>query len=478
MQGTILIVDDQESIRHFLGKDLEKSGHTILSAATGAEAKRLVVSEEPDVAIVDIRLPDTHGLDLLRELREAIPGLQVVIITAFSDVESAVQAMKRGAFDYIPKPVHLDQLHAVIDKALAAKRVTLELSHLREARRKDLGLNFVESRNPKMLRLLDMAMEVAKSGTTSVLIEGESGTGKEVIANIIHRAGPSASMPFLEMNCASLPEKLLESELFGHEKGAFTDATTQKKGLLELADGGTLFLDEVGEMAPGIQVKLLRVLERMNFKRVGGTRDIQVQVRVISATNRELRREVAEGRFREDLYYRLKVVPFLLPPLRERAEDIIPLGHNFRERFNQAFGKSFERFSQGAEQMLLAYPWPGNIRELKNMLERAILLGKGSVLDETHLSLETPQGSASRNPIAATVERLLSAELPMEGMNLERIVEEIERAAIMKASEQAGWNQSRTSALLGINRDKLRYRMKLYGIGREQGQETGEEVVA
>jgi len=231
-------------------------------------------------------------------------------------------------------------------------------------------------------------------------------------------------------------------------------------------------------MAPGIQVKLLRVLERMNFKRVGGTRDIQVQVRVISATNRELRREVTEGRFREDLYYRLKVVPFLLPPLRERPEDIIPLAHNFRERFNQAFGKSFERFSPGAEQMLLAYPWPGNIRELKNMLERAILLAKGSVLEESHLLLETREASASRNPIAAAVERLLSAELPLEGMNLERIVEEIERAAIVKASEQAGWNQSRTSALLGINRDKLRYRMKLYGIGREQGQESNEEAVA
>jgi DNA-binding NtrC family response regulator len=478
MHGNVLIVDDQESIRTILGKDLEKAGHTVFTAANGADAKRIVVEKEPDVAIVDIRLPDAHGLDLLRELRDAVPDLQVLIITAFSDVESAVQAMKRGAFDYIPKPVHLEQLHAVVDKALASKRVTLELSHLREARGKDLGLNFVASRSPRMLKILEMAGEVAKSNTTSVLIEGESGTGKEVIANFIHRSGPSAAMPFLELNCASLPEKLLESELFGHEKGAFTDAVSQKKGLLELADGGTLFLDEVGEMAPAIQVKLLRVLERMTFKRVGGTRDIRVQVRVISATNRELKLEVAEGRFREDLYYRLKVVPFSLPPLRERTEDILPLAQYFRERYNVAFGKSFGRFSPGAEAQMLAYPWPGNIRELKNMLERAILLGKGTVLEESHLSLEPSRDVGARSPIVLAVERLLSNENPLEGMELERIVEEIERAAILKASEQAGWNQSRTAALLGINRDKLRYRMKLYGIGRETGNEPNEETIA
>lgn len=477
MRGNVLIVDDQESIRRILGKALESDGHSVQTAGSAVEARAVLAREAPDVALVDLKLPDANGIDLMSELREAHPGLQVVIITAFSDVGSAVAAIQRGAFDYIAKPVNLDELGVVVGKALSTRRVSLELSHLREARGRELGLDFVETRNPKMLRVLEIARDVARSETTSVLIEGESGTGKEVVANVIHRSGSRAGNPFLEINCASLPETLLESELFGHEKGAFTDATSQKKGLLELADGGTLFLDEVGEMSQAIQVKLLRVLERMTFRRVGGSRDITVRVRVISATNRELDREVAAGRFRQDLYYRLKVVPLRLPPLRERPEDVLPLANHFRTRFNRAFGKAFAGFSPGAERVLLAHPWPGNIRELKNLLERTILLEKGDVVEERHLSLEPVSGlSAERHPLVSGVESLLSEEIPHDGIPLEKILEELERIAILKASEQAGWNQSRASALLGMNRDKLRYRMKVYGIHREDSEEKVEQA--
>jgi DNA-binding NtrC family response regulator len=471
MTGTILVVDDQEAIRHFLSKALQAEGHSVQTASCAEEARHVLSREGPDIALVDLKLPDANGLDLMAEMREALPSLQVVIITAFGEVETAVEAMKRGAYDYIAKPVHLDELGVVIRKALATKQASLELSHLREARGKELGLDFVETRNARMLRVLEIAREVARSETTSVLIEGESGTGKEVVANLIHRAAAESGSPFLEINCASLPEKLLESELFGHERGAFTDATSQKKGLLELTDGGTLFLDEVGEMSQAIQVKLLRVLERMTFKRVGGVRDIQVRVRVISATNRDLDREVAAGRFRQDLYYRLKVVPLRLPPLRERREDILPLANHFRTRFNRAFGKSFASFSPGAERVLLEHPWPGNIRELKNLLERTILLERGERIEERHLSLEPVRGISDRHPLLSGVECLLSEEIPSDGVPLEKLLEELERLAILKASEQTGWNQSRASALLGMNRDKLRYRMKVYGIHREDSEE-------
>ncbi len=471
MQGTILIVDDERTICHFLGKSLEADGHSVRVAASAAEARKVFAREEPDVALIDLRLPDANGLELMAELRESSPGLHVVIITAHSEVGTAVEAMKRGAFDYLAKPVNLDELGVIVRKALSTKRQSLELSHLREARGREIGLDFVETRNPRMLKALEIAREVARSETTSVLIEGESGTGKEVVANIIHRSGPTVAQPFLEINCASLPEKLLESELFGHEKGAFTDATSQKKGLLELADGGTVFLDEVGEMPPAIQVKLLRVLEKTTFRRVGGTRDITVRVRVISATNRQLDREVVSGRFRQDLYYRLKVVPLSLPPLRERPEDILPLANHYRERFNGAFGKSFGRFSPEAERRLLKHPWPGNIRELKNLLERTILLERGDRIEERHLALDAVRSAPERNGLVAGLERLLAGEVPPGGISLEGIVEHLERAAIVAASELTDWNQSRACAILGINRDKLRYRMKVYGIHRDETEE-------
>jgi len=309
-----------------------------------------------------------------------------------------------------------------------------------------------------------IAEQVARGDTTSVLIEGESGTGKEYFANLIHRMSARHSQPFVEINCAAIPSELLESELFGYEKGAFTDARAQKLGLMELANGGTLFLDEIGEMSPMLQVKLLRVLERRTFKRVGGTKDIAVNLRIISATNQDLERMVKEGAFREDLYYRLKVVPLFVPPLRERKEDIIPLSRLFMERFAKQFKKPFRDISLAAQRLLLDYPWPGNIRELRNLFERTILLEQGETLDAQHLKLAGRVRPASETSLGQRVDEVVSGTIPAGGIPFESLVEELERALIMRASYATKWNQSRTAELLNLKRDKLRYRMKLFGI--------------
>jgi transcriptional regulator with GAF, ATPase, and Fis domain len=313
-----------------------------------------------------------------------------------------------------------------------------------------------------------MCEQVAKSDSTSVLIQGESGTGKELVANMIHELSARRAKPFLEINCAAIPREILESELFGHEKGAFTDARAQKQGLLELANGGTLFLDEVGEMSLTIQVKLLRVLERMSFRRVGGTKDIKVSVRIISATNQDLQRMVNEGAFREDLFYRLKVVPIFVPPLRERREDILLLAKHFMFQFSKTFYKNFQEIAPEAEQALLAYDWPGNIRELKNLMERTVLLENGPVLKAAYLTMASA-GGRDPNSLSARIERVIeSPAIPPGGIPFEEIIAEIEQTLIKKASDFTRWNQSRTAEVLNLKRDKLRYRMKLYGIERER----------
>jgi transcriptional regulator with GAF, ATPase, and Fis domain len=309
---------------------------------------------------------------------------------------------------------------------------------------------------------------VAKSDTTTVLIEGESGVGKEMIARLIHNYSSRADKPFLDVNCASLPEQLLESELFGHEKGAFTDAKSQKQGLLELANRGTLFLDEIGEMSLTIQVKLLKVLERMVFRRVGGTNDIHVSVRIVSATNRELKREVDEHRFRPDLYYRLKVVPLHIPPLRERREDLFNFAKYFVNIYNKKFNKDFDHIDDGAKEKMLNYDWPGNIRELKNSIERIVLLEDGPVLKASFLPFAP--GGPEDGTFGKMLDRIMSQPIPDDGVNLEEIVGALEKELIIKASEQAGWNQSKTARLLSLKRDKLRYRMKGYELG--EGKEV------
>ena len=463
----ILIVDDQESIRHFIEKAMVDQGYQVSSVGEAGEALRRVAEDVPDLMLLDLRLPDMHGLEVLRRVKEDNPELQVIIMTAFGDVDSAVKAMKLGSFDYINKPINLDQLFITMEKALDQRTLWRELKHLRQKHADRHTTNFVRGDSPLMGDVYDTIDQVASSDTTSVLIQGESGTGKEHVANMIHELSTRRDKPFLEINCAAIPKELLESELFGHEKGAFTDARTQKQGLLEMADGGTLFLDEVGEMSLQVQVKLLRVLERMTFKRVGGTRDIQVSVRIISATNQDLQRLCEQRQFREDLYYRLKVVPIRVPSLRERPEDVMPLAKHFLYQFSTRFSKEFQGFSPEAERMLLTYPWPGNIRELKNLMERTVLLERGQRVEAEMLKLGG--GRTTRevdSPLAALEKILEEPGVPSNGIAFEEILAAIEIELIRKASEATGWNQSRTAELLQLKRDKLRYRMKLYNMNR------------
>jgi DNA-binding NtrC family response regulator len=462
LKPVILLVDDEDTIRLFLEKTLRDEGYEALTAATGAEAIELTRSELPDLVLLDLKLPDTNGLDVLRQIKEEVPEVCVIMLTAFGDIETAVAAMKQQAFDFVSKPVNLEQLLLTIEKGLASRKLTRELFELRRRVRIDIGDDYIPGESAGMKGIYEIVKRVAESDTTTVLIQGESGTGKEMIATMVHRYSGRRDQPFLEINCASLPEELLESELFGHEKGAFTDAKSQKIGLLELANKGTLFLDEIGEMSLTIQVKLLRVLERMTFRRVGGTKDIKVSVRIISATNSDLEAAVRNKIFREDLYYRLKVVPIFIPPLRERKEDIYLLLKHFLNHFDKQFNKGFQDVEEAAYEVILNYAWPGNIRELKNMVERIVLLENDTVMRLVHIPLGIRQGAAPPQELAAVrrLEMALSRPFTDEGADFEELMGVIERELIDKAMREADGNQSRAARLLRLNRDKIRYRLK------------------
>lgn len=469
-KSVILLVDDQDTIRFFLEKTLVHEGYTALTAKTGQEAIDMTHQHIPDLVLLDLKLPDIDGLEVLKRIKETFPEICVVMITAFGDIETAVAAMKSGAHDFVSKPINLEQLLIVIEKGLESKRLNREVLQLK--RQVDLGPDFeyVLGESKAMKKVYEIVRQVAKTDTTTVLIEGESGVGKEVIARMIHEYSNRSKEAFLDINCASLPEQLLESELFGHEKGAFTDAKTQKLGLLEMANRGTLFLDEIGEMSMSIQVKLLKVLERMVFRRVGGTSDIHVSVRVISATNRDLKLEVEESRFRSDLYYRLKVVPIEIPPLRERKEDLMSFVTFFLNDFNKKFNKNMVQVSDESLEMMFDYHWPGNIRELKNMLERIVLLEEGPLLKVEYLPFS--RGGYDESTIGKRIDRILSQPLSENGVDFDEIVSDLERTLIIKASEQTNWNQSQTAKLLKIKRDKLRYRMKNFSLGENEEVNT------
>ncbi len=464
MKPVVLLVDDEDTIRLFLEKTLRDEGYEAITAATGEEALELSHDELPDLILLDLKLPDMSGLEVLQRMKETLPEACIIMLTAFGDIETAVSAMKRGAFDFVSKPVNLEQLLLSIEKGLKSQSLTREVLQLRRRLRIDMDDNYIPGESPQMKEIYDVVKRVARSDTTTVLIQGESGTGKEMIANMIHKYSPRHDKPFLEINCASLPEELLESELFGHEKGSFTDAKVQKTGLLELANKGSLFLDEIGEMSLTIQVKMLRVLERMTFRRVGGTKDIKVSVRIISATNRDLKAAVDEKSFREDLYYRLKVIPIDIPPLRERKEDIHLLLKNFINLFNRQFNKRFHDIEDDVYDIILSYGWPGNIRELKNMVERIVLLEDDTVLRVQHLpaSIRVSGSSPERLTTIRHLEKVLSKPFTEEGIDFEELMHDAEKELIMKAMKEAGNNQSKASRLLRLNRDKLRYRLKYF----------------
>jgi len=467
LKPVILLVDDEDTIRLFLEKTLRDEGYEAITAATGTEAIEKAREALPDLVLLDLKLPDMNGLEVLKIIKDEIPDICIIMLTAFGDIETAVSAIKSGAFDFVSKPVNLEQLLLTINKGLESQKLTRELFQLKRRIKLDMDEDYVPGESPQMQEIYEVVRRVASSETTTVLIQGESGTGKEMIANMIHRYSPRRDKPFLEINCASLPEELLESELFGHEKGAFTDAKTKKIGLLELANKGTLFLDEIGEMSLTIQVKLLRVLEKMTFRRVGGTRDIKVSVRMISATNRDLKKAVEARTFREDLYYRLKVVPIYIPPLRERKEDIFPLVKHFMNSFNKRFNKNFLEIDDEAYEIILNYSWPGNIRELKNMIERIVLLEDDTVLRAKYLPVSIREGGAHEEGRTSSIRKLesvMTRPYPEEGINFEELMAGLEKELIMKALREANNNQSKAARLLNLHRDKLRYRLKNYGI--------------
>ena len=458
-EARVTLVDDDATFRRLLGSLLTERGYVVTALSGEGDVRAQVSSSRPDVVLLDLNLPSRDGLATLSELVVSIPDVPVLMVTGTEDVATAVKAIRAGAFDYVTKPVKVDELVVSLERALAVERVARERDHYRAL--SDRRYAFVESRNPEMRRIYELARKVARSETTTVLIQGESGTGKEHVAHLIHRLSPRSEKPFLEINCASLPEPLLESELFGHEKGAFTDAFARKRGLLELADGGTLFLDEVGEMAPAIQVKLLRVLERTSFRRVGGTEDLRVSVRVISATNRDLAKAVQAGRFREDLYFRLKVVPIELPPLRDRPEDMPILLDHFLKDFAASFGRQFQKVGRDALEAATRYTWPGNIRELRNCMERAVLLHDGEVLNAAMLQIPGSAGAGDDvADLLTEVRRIEERGIPEAGIPFEELVASLERYLLRKAAEKADWNQSQAARYLQLNRDKLRTRMK------------------
>jgi DNA-binding NtrC family response regulator len=472
-KANIVVVDDQDSIRHFVSKALEDDGYTVRTAESVRETRKAIEQDMPDLLLLDLKLPDGNGLELLREIKRLQPEVPIILMTAFGEVETAVEAMSAGAYWFVKKPFQNEELLALVRRALESQRLWLEVRRLRH--QAFGGQDFLHSSSPNMQEAYAIAEQVSRGDNTSVLIEGESGTGKEYFANLVHRMSARHDKPFVEINCAAIPRELLESELFGHEKGAFTDARTQKMGLMELANGGTLFLDEIGEMNPMLQVKLLRVLERRTFKRVGGTTDITVDLRIISATNQDLERLVREGGFREDLYYRLKVVPLWVPPLRDRRDDIVPLARLFMDRFARQFKKPFRDISPAAEQLLCGYAWPGNIRELRNLFERTVLLETGEVLEPQHLKLAPRARPNAEVSLGQKIDGILNGTLADGGIPFEPLVEELERALILRASYATKWNQSRTAEMLNLKRDKLRYRMKLFELQSEDGASNPQE---
>jgi two-component system, NtrC family, response regulator AtoC len=452
-QNKILVVDDEHLIRWSLEQNLKKQGYEVVTAGTGEDALRLVREEQPDLVLLDIQLPGISGIDVLEKIKEHDEDIIVIMVTANSGLENAVRAMRLGAYDYVSKPFNLEELAIVVRKALDSSDLKQEVVRLRTETKKNGPPNIIgESR--QVQSLMEVLDKVARSDASTVLVQGESGTGKELVAKWIHYSSNRAEKPFIAINCAAVPATLLESELFGHEKGAFTDAKANKKGLFELADGGTVFLDEIGDMEMGMQAKLLRFLEDRSFRRIGGGRVFTVDVRIISATNKDLHQSIEEKTFRNDLYYRLQVIPIMLPSLRERKEDIIPLATHFIGLFNRDFNKKVQGIAGMAQRMLTEYSWPGNIRELKNVIERAIILGNEDTLLLENLPLEIVAKTSAPSGAPAS-----SFRLPPEGID----IEEVERELIRQALEVTEWNQSKAAKKLSLGIDAFRYRMKKFG---------------
>jgi DNA-binding NtrC family response regulator len=448
-RATVLVVDDEPLIRWSLAERLKSEGYGVLEADSGKAALEQL-QEGVDLVLLDYRLPDTDGVSILRKMKEFDPDILVILLTAYASVETAVEAMKLGAYHFANKPFNLDDVAATVERALETTRLRREVRQFRTTAAKPYSLQRIVGASPDITALRHLVARVAVSPASTVLLMGESGSGKDLVAKVIHYASDRGSRPFMNITCSALPEQLLESELFGHERGAFTDARLQKKGLLETADGGTVFLDEIGEMTPALQAKLLRFLEEKTFKRVGGSVDIRVDVRIIAATNRQLEEEVSKHQFRSDLFFRLNVLPIALPALRSHAEDIPLLVEYFIDGFNTEFRKRVLGATPAAYALLQGYGWPGNVRELRNVIERAMLLSDTDRLDARDFSGMAKAVSAGND-----------FELPAGGVDLEHL----ERSLLVQALRRSGGNQTRAGSLLGLNRDQIRYRIEKFGLG-------------
>lgn len=446
----VLIIEDEKLIRWSLVQRFTESGYAVVEAESGGEGLEKLRQATFDLLLLDYKLPDLTGLQVLQRVREIDEDLVVVMMTAFSTVENAVEAIRLGAFDYVSKPFKMDELMLTVEKGLETTRLKRQVRDFREQMKSQFGIERIIGRCSAMQALFQTIRDVARSGASTVFLRGPSGTGKDLVAKTIHYNSDRADQPFMNITCTALSENLLESELFGHERGAFTDAKSQKAGLLELADGGTVFLDEIGDMASGMQSKLLRFLEEKAFRRVGGATDIEVDVRIIAATNRDIENAVKDGAFRDDLFWRLNIIPVYLPPLCERDEDIELLAAHFLDRFAREFRKDVRGFDAAAMDALRAYRWPGNVRELRNAIERAVLLSRGNVLSIDDFVLGGPRSG----------DDVFDFRLPPQGVTLE----EVESQLIRQALKQTGGNQTQAAKLLRLTRDQLRYRLNKYGM--------------
>jgi two-component system, NtrC family, response regulator AtoC len=479
-QKRILIVDDDKLVRWTLTQKCTEFGYFSLEADSGEEALRMLQTEQVDAILLDVHLPDLSGIEVLDKLKSGGETRSVIMMTADPQLDDVKAALRLGAYDFVSKPINFDELSVTLQNALDAGELRTEVESLRGEVRRRAGYHDVIGVSRKITELMKFVYKVAASEATTILVQGESGTGKDLVAKAIHYRSNRAERPFVAINCSAIPETLMEAELFGHEKGAFTDAKAMKKGLFEVADGGTLFLDEIGELSPLLQAKLLRVLEDQVIRRVGGIRDIQVEVRVIAASNRDLEREVREGRFRQDLYYRLAIISIFLPSLRERKEDVLPLVDFFLAHYNKKFRKSVQGISEDTRRLLVNYDWPGNVRELKNALERAMILEEGNLLKPDDLPFSVASGRSgpvqadksasapSEAPLEPGKRRLPPLSIPEGGTSLE----DIEHALVELALQQSHGNQIKAAKLLNISRDALRYKMKKFGLGHSEEEES------
>ena len=474
----ILIVDDERLVRWSLRQKCEEWGYHVAEAESGESALRVAQQDTPDLILLDVRLPDMSGLDVLGQLRRSGEARAVIMITADPQLDDVKNALKLGAYDFVGKPIDFDELNVAIKNALETTRLRSEVQTLRGEVRRRTGYHEIVSPSAKMTELMAFVRKVAASEATTILIQGESGTGKDLIAKAIHYESSRQEKPFVAINCSAIPETLMEAELFGHEKGAFTDAKAMKKGLFETADGGTLFLDEIGELSPLLQAKLLRVLEDQVIRRVGGVRDMQVDVRVIAASNRDLEKAVRESQFRQDLYYRLAIIAIFIPPLRERKEDIVPLVEYFIERYNRKFKKNIRGVTADTKRLLMSHNWPGNVRELKNSIERAMILEDEPLIHSVFLPFSVAESSGM-----TAFERSASGDGGSQlgnGRSLPKLyipeggtsLEEVERTMVELAMRQANNNQTHAAKLLDISRDALRYKLKKFGLMHAEEEET------